>query len=551
MNWMTTFKRLLGRFWHDVFEDGEFLLGIEYLHSLYSKLVENQYLNWRNGLIAKDLSVEQDQQPFLVYLEKNTTREWYPLEHIFDDGTAADFANNTSDGTTGWLTDSLYPIPDPAYMLDHVYGYKMMLVAGLDYEVQDGKFLFHVDPEVLWPEPEEGEEDTRPIVKMLDADGLPKEYYKLFGYARKTTKVCDPVTGFESSWLNDCSDIVWDIHQNGVTYYNMKQLLGKVTDSVICEEDGTIDTYRDSNDQPYTQWTEQGRYCISVNGKLYSSTSECNFTGAAEVHKGDVLFGSLKVYQGSDTPSAADVPGIRIQTDAGPLVALNQDEMEPYDVDGLMVLPLVGATDDDLAVEEYKERCAENSSNELCPYIQVPAEVNPFLFVTQTLRRGRSVIVRLSSEQLDRLAAALNTIRKSCCAAGMVNVYVAAETAEDDAEFYYHKLSKVGTAPTATYAGQQYYNTTTKLIYTAERDMETDAIFWPSDGVKPSSSEVYEDASTGKVYVWRNFDLEETTKTKAATIELSCFSADAGMMAIAVEETFKVRDIGAGAEVIL
>lgn len=469
MNWMTTFKRLLGRFWHDVFEDGEFLLGIEYLHSLYSKLVENQYLNWRNGMIARDLSVEQDQQPFLVYLECDTTREWYPLEHIFDEGTAASFAANTNDGTTGWLTDSLYPVPDPAYMLDHVYGYTKMLVAGLDYEVQDGRFLFHVDPATLWPAPAAGEKDTRPIVKMLGADGLPKAYYKLFGYARKTVKVCDPVTGFESSWLNDCSDIVWDIHQNGVTYYNMKQLLAKVTDSVICEEDGTIDVYDADKPEPYTQWTEQGRHCISVNGTLYSSEFECNYTGAAEVHKGDILFGSLKVYSGSDAPDAAAVPGMRVQTDAGQLVALNADNMEPYDVDGLMVLPLVGATDDTLAVEEYKERCADNSSNELCPYIQVPPEVNPFLFVTQTLRRGRSVIVRLSSTQMERLAAALNTIRKSCCASGMVNIYVSAPSDEND----------------------------------------------------------------------------------ESTLRLSCFSADAGMMAVAVTETLTIKAECAEAEVIL
>ena len=541
MNWMTTFRRLLGRFWHDIFENGEFLLGIEYLHSLYSKLVENQYLNWRNGMIAGDLTVEQDQQPFPVYLECDTTREWYPLDQIFEKGSASDFASNTSDGTTGWLTDSLYPIPDPAYMLDHVYGYKTMLVAGLDYEVQDGRFLFHVDPAVLWPEPAEGEKDTRPIVKMLGADGLPKAYYKLFGYARKTTKVCDPVTGFESSWLNDCSDIVWDIHQNGVTYYNMKLLLGKVTDSVICEEDGTLETCEQ----------EQDHYCVKVNGRLYCSTQPCNYANNTEVHKGDVLFGSLKVFSGSDTPEAEDVPGMRVQTDAGPLVALNQDAMEPYDVDGMLVLPLVGATDDDLTVEAYKERCSDYSANELCPYIQVPSEVNPFLFVTQTLRRGRSIIVRLSSTQIERLAAALNTIRKSCCASGIVSVYVAAETAEDDAEFYYHRLAAVGSAPDADYVGQQYYNTTTGFIYTAERDLETDAVFWPDTGTSPTSSDVYKDISTDKIYLWDGSDMVETTPTKAATINLSCFSADAGMMEVAVEETFKVRDMGAEAEVIL
>ena len=245
MNWMLRFRRLLGRFWHDIFEDAEFLLGVEYLHSLYAKLIENQYLNWRNGMIAKDTSVEQDMQPVVVYLQADTTREWYPLEKIFaptDEGRASaySFVNNAmaagDTNTGGWLTDSKDPVPDPIYMLDHVYGYTKMLVKGLDYDVQDSHFLFYVDPAVLWPEPEEGEKDTRPIVKMLDKDGVPHRYYKLFGYPRRESKVCDPVTGFESSWLNPFSDIVWDIHQNGATFYNMKQLLGKATDSVICEK---------------------------------------------------------------------------------------------------------------------------------------------------------------------------------------------------------------------------------------------------------------------------------------------------------------------------
>ena len=65
--------------------------------------------------------------------------------------------------------------------------------------------------------------------------------------------------------------------------------------------------------------------------------------------------------------------------------------------------------------------------NAKCPNIQVPPTVNPYKFVTQVLRRGRSVTVRLVAQGLDRLAAAINTIRKSCCASGMVNVYVAAE----------------------------------------------------------------------------------------------------------------------------
>jgi hypothetical protein len=263
-------------------------------------------------------------------------------------------------------------------------------------------------------------------VKLLDKEGLPHRYYKLFGYPRKTVKVCDPVTGFESSWLNGFSDIVWDIHQNGATFYNTKQLLGKATDSVICEKDGTVD--KDGI------WTEQDYNCLSVDGKVYMSKYPANVEEEATVKQGDVLFGSLKVWKGTENPTPTEVPGIRIQTDAGELVAVNEDGVEPYDVDGLLVLPLKGTTDDSLVLENYKEICGVLSGSDLCPYIQVPTEVNPYKFVVQTLRRGRSVTVRLITTELHTLAAALDCLRKSTCASGLVNVYVATTNDLDDVD---------------------------------------------------------------------------------------------------------------------
>ena len=68
MNWLKSIKRLLGRFWADLFSDSDFLLGVEYLLSLYSKLTQNQYLNWRNGMIAANKDVEQSALPYVVLL---------------------------------------------------------------------------------------------------------------------------------------------------------------------------------------------------------------------------------------------------------------------------------------------------------------------------------------------------------------------------------------------------------------------------------------------------------------------------------------------------
>lgn len=404
MNWVLTIRRLLGRFWYDIFADNEFLLGIEYLLSSSSKLTENQYLNWVNGLIAKDTSVEQDEQPFLVYIAVDGKREWYTWEQMWEDGSAKSLIDNTVDGTTGWIRYCKDPVPAPFYMTDHTINYQKVLIQGMDYDVYKNKFLFYTDPAELGLD----------IVKITDKDGMPRAYYRLFGYQKKTEKVCDPVTGFESSWLNDCSDVVWDIHQNGVTYYNMKQLLGKVTDSVICEKAGTVESI----------WAEQGYHCMQVAGKVYCSKADANYDVNAEVEMGAVLFGDLQVYKGTDETTATDVPGIRIQTDAGEMVALNRDNMEAFEVDGMCVLPLKAAPD---VRERYKQICAANMKNAKCPNIQVPPTVNPYKFVTQVLRRGRSVTVRLVASSLDRLAAAISTIRKSCCASGMVNVYVAAE----------------------------------------------------------------------------------------------------------------------------
>ena len=109
MNWLLTLRRLLGRFWYDCFEDSHFLLGVEHLLSYYSQLVENQYLNWRNGMIAKDLTVEQDGQPFIVYLDTDVVKEWKTWEHLWDANSAVAFVEDIAPTTTGWITYTKNP----------------------------------------------------------------------------------------------------------------------------------------------------------------------------------------------------------------------------------------------------------------------------------------------------------------------------------------------------------------------------------------------------------------------------------------------------------
>ena len=424
MNWFLSIKRLLGRFWADIFKDADFLLGVEYLMSFYSKLTENQYLNWRNGMIAADLSVAQSGLPFVILIETSAvTKEWYPWQDLWQNGSAAlfyahEYETKADKDAMGWVAPSKTLIDVPDYMMDHVYGYTKILIKGSDYDYKDGKFLFYTDPKDL----------DLPTVKETDSDGNLHIYYRLFGYALQTTKVCDPVTGFESSWLNSCSDIAWDIHTNGATFYNTKRLLGKATGSVISESEGTV-TEDDI-------WDEQAYHCIKVGDKIYYSKSPCNIVpeenSSVEVFIGDVLFGTLAVYKGTDTVTANEVPGIKVMTDVGALTAVNA-ELDTYlspGTDRTIILPLTG---DSLTVSAYRTKCIELYQDATVPYIQVPyPKVNPYDFVVKVLRRGRAVTVRLVADSLDYLAAAIACIRKSSCAAGMLNIYVAASTAADN-----------------------------------------------------------------------------------------------------------------------
>jgi len=162
-------------------------------------------------------------------------------------------------------------------------------------------------------------------------------------------------------------------------------------------------------------------------------TFEANAVGK-EVSIGTVLFGSLAMYNGTDTVSASQVPGIKIMTDAGQLTALNATQDTYIYTTGsnnTLTLPLSGDT---VILNNYRAICAELIKDESVPYIQIPyPQVNPYEFIIKVLRRGRAVTVRLVADNLDYLAAAINCIRKSSCASGMLNVYVAASTDDSDA----------------------------------------------------------------------------------------------------------------------
>lgn len=533
MNWLRAIKQLLGRFWADIFQNGDFLLGVEYLHFLYDKLTGNQYDNWKSGLIAADLSVRQDDLPFVVYISaENVTKEWYQWNKLWENNTSVAFLTHSyspasDENNMGWLTNSRELIPVPVILVDHLYSYSKMLFSGLDYDFADGQFIFYTDPADL----------HLPLVKITESDGSLHLYYKMFGFMHRDTKVCDPVTGFESSWLNDCSDVAWDIHQNGATYYNTKRLLGSAVGAVICEDDGVVEEI----------WTEQGYHCLSVQGKPYISKYPANVVEGQQVEAGTVLFGNLDVWKGTDTPAPEDVPGIQVMTDAGPLTALN-DTLEATEVSGMYVLPLTG---NPIVSGEYLNICKKNMENDRCPYIQVPISVNPYLFITKTLRRGRAVTVRLITDGLNKLEAAIKCIRKSCCASGIVNIYV--EAAVDPVK-HVDLETMATTAPTLTESllGKMYFNTSTKLVYTAMKNAANELVW--GNATTPDNNTIYTNKTDSTPYRWVHgymIDVSDECDFDTATLILSEFAADAGMMAVAVVDTLTIQDECAEAKIQL
>ena len=393
MNWLLTIKQFLGRFWTDFFTAEDFLPGVEFLLSKFSLLTENIYRNWRKGLIATDTTYEQDDAPYPIWIDTNDIqREWYGWDKLWQDDSAEEFLNGTYDSqddedAMGWIATAKYPIKAPYMMVTHLYGETLNLIQGLDYDFQDGVFLFYLDPFTL----------NIPTAAVTDADGKLHILYKLYGFAPKDAKVCDPVTGFESQWLNPYSDIAWDIHTNGATFYNVKQLLGKASDSIICENEERITRV----------WQEQGRNCVMVGTRVYTSKQDLNYSLGDRVHKGDVLFGSLNMYKGSDEPTADQIPGIKVMTDAGELTAENSLKLIYVDQDsGTEILPLTGNAN---TVDTYRAICVANAADSNCPSISLPVDenykVNAYQFISKVLRRGRSVVARLVTSDVSERAA--------------------------------------------------------------------------------------------------------------------------------------------------
>lgn len=423
MNWLNKIKSILGGFWAIVFSDKDFTLGVEKCHALMSKHQQTLHDQWVASGIAADTRAFASALPFPIWLLKSETRVnpstgntmmtscvVHPAAS-WDDILNGNAGLDSRQDGGGFVVQSRYSIPMPRYMSDHVIDFTLTLFDKADFTWDGHAFLFHVDPTAL----------NLPEVSIMDSDGILRVYWKMFGWSMPERAMNDMVNAIYSPELSPYSDIVWDIHQNGATYYNVKELLGAVTESVICRNSGAVDYF----------WTEQDTQCMLVGEHVYTAplTAARNFDRGSNVREGDVLFGSLKFMSSQDMeqsmPDATMAPGMSVMTDVGQLIAENAGK-EAVEQDGVSVLPLVGSYGASTP-GEYVELCVANAHEDDCAYIPVPSEVNPLQFVMCTLRRGCGILTSLIATGTKPVEEALECIRKSIMASGMMTVYVQAE----------------------------------------------------------------------------------------------------------------------------
>lgn len=418
MNWLLSIRSIFGRFWAAVFKDSGILRGLSNALALLGNRQQAAHDVRVDGMRADRRAVYNTKLPYAIYILKScagtsggsavvTDCIARPAVHVEDIlGGSTEIGATTVDG--GFLATMLYKVAEPHHITISAADSASTLFNGVDYTWTADGILFHVDPARI------GFSE----VCSIDAAGLLRVYYRVFGWAYAEACAKDMVEAFESPDLTSYADIVWDMHQKGADHYNVRQLLGAVTDSVICRVDGHIDHV----------WTEQDHQCMLVGDRVYSSplSVPCNFAHGDDVKAGDILFGSLRFYAGSDIPDEGiayeQVPGIRVMTDAGELTAVN-NSLSAIVQSGVNILPLTGEAG---TVTAYRSRCVDLQRDRTCPEVPVPSVVNPFLFIMREVRRSRAVFASLVVGDATRLRAALACIRRNICAAGLLTVHVRA-----------------------------------------------------------------------------------------------------------------------------
>lgn len=412
MSIYTRIKNLLGTFWTSVFKDAFLVDSMVSVHSMLLRRSTAAHCKWYGGLKASDHDRYADSFPFTIYLLKPTGKDASGILDVLTGG------NGTVEEYT---TRSLYQTLKPMYVTDHVVDYKTTLFEGVDFGFDNGRFTFYTDLSTL----------NIPVVRMLGDDGLPREYYRLFGWSEPSMSFKDMVASFEDPALEPYAKETWRMHQDGATVLNIKRLLAAVTGSTIAEDDCTIDL----------MWVEQGSICIAdSNGRVYViGTKDCALptsdnapdSDALEqagvqasigdsLKAGDPITGGIRVIPGNEL-KPEDLPesiaGMEVHTEAGTLIAPNST-MQCAVVDGVNVLPLQGYSS-----AEYYQLCARLARDPSKMRISVPSEVNPMYFIMHDIRGFNQTVILISKERTKALDAAIECIRRNMIASGILDVF--------------------------------------------------------------------------------------------------------------------------------
>lgn len=423
MNWLKAIKNLLGKFWSLMFQDDDFIRGVENAHALLSKSGQYRLDRWDAESVASSSDTYFDPLPFIIYIRKSSFLDSQgsgeivsdvhhpavPMELVLN----GDACLGDESDSAGWVCTSLYEIPAPFCISNHSVDYSSILYRGIDYTWDGKNLVFCVNPESLGF-------DT---VALTDDSGILHTYYRAFGWKVPEETINDAVRAFDSNILaGAAANAAWAVHQHGATWFNIKKLLAAVTDSIVCDTAGVVTHV----------WEEQGRKCLLVNDShvYYPSQAgiEPEFDHGDNVKSGDILFGGLRMAYAddlSDSESSSDFPGVLVRTDAGELMAMNVRSAVHVDSNGVKTLPLSG---DAGKLAEYRYICARNIMQYGCPEIAIPDTVNPMKFICSRLRAGRAALVSIKSNGSQALADALDCVRKNINALGILTVNIKADT---------------------------------------------------------------------------------------------------------------------------
>ena len=148
MNWITTVRKVLGKFWTWLFDDRDFILGVQKVFAFFGN-VEQAKL--RNNLSRNDIDDKNsisDGMPRPLYIDADSINHVpYSITEILGDDTLA--FDSRKDDMTEWVADLTDYCGTPYMLTDHVVDYTAALFADIDFKAGDKQLLFRVDPREL------------------------------------------------------------------------------------------------------------------------------------------------------------------------------------------------------------------------------------------------------------------------------------------------------------------------------------------------------------------------------------------------------------------